>query len=393
MSVRIRSNRDFIPLSQRPAKDFKGCDNLKCVSDDIAITKDKQFFYHNVSIFNDSKVATPAIYSEKRDGAILENPSLWNLSVIRFTVPAQTIPIFSFEEDEYIVTINDNIHDNSQSTIVAYEPLNNQEEGASDYFYVYDYDRFIHMINNAIQESYSILNGESGPYTGYGFAPYLSFDPTTDLITMNMPSQFRSYPGTSTEPQFSLYFNSKLYRFFQSFWVDQLTNVDNTISYEFQAFNKGTGNYKLFTDLPEKESGFTGMNYPTSYTGYAMTQDFATLYNWNSFRNITFLTSYIPVTSETLNNVGSPNGDDFKPILTDFEVQTQQGFDVHSYIQYYPQGEYRLISLSGEKPMTTLDFQLFWRDREQNLYPITIPPGDSISVKLMFRRKDYQEGV
>jgi hypothetical protein len=256
------------------------------------------------------------------------------------------------------------------------------------------------MINNTMQSLYNDLNTAFGPYTGGGFAPFLSFDPATDLITMNASSQFKTNPtltatGSTFTPPFSIYFNAKLYRFFQSFWTNELENDIypgptelDVLSYQFLFGKNGNGNYKLFTDLPDQRYAFTGMNYPTSYTGYAMTQDFPTLYNWN-----TFLTSHIPITPETLNNIGSPDGDDVKPILTDFEVQTQQGYDVHSYIQYYPQGEYRLISLSGQTPLTTLDFQLFWRDRQNNLFPIYIPPGDNLSTKLMFRRKDYQEGV
>ena len=163
-------------------------------------------------------------------------------------------------------------------------------------------------------------------------------------------------------------------------------------------------------------------------------QEFVTLYDWNSLRNIVFFTSTIPIRNEGIpanifapwnistvydtgtrvtfnnssysslqnNNTGnqpdiSPafwsivqnigSSTSYQPILTDFQILTTNGTEARSYAQFFPSGEYRLIDLTGTTPLNNIDIQVYWQDKFQQLYPLYINPLDSLDMKLLFRKK------
>ena len=119
---------------------------------------------------------------------------------------------------------------------------------------------------------------------------------------------------------------------------------------------------------------------------YKITQQFNSLYRWNSFKDIVFLTNQIPVVYEYIrsNAAGLVN---FQPILTDFEPLLTEAGDARSSLQYFPQGPYRLINLNSSIPLKKIDVSVFWKDELNNLYPIQISKGQVLTIKLLFIKK------
>jgi hypothetical protein len=84
----------------------------------------------------------------------------------------------------------------------------------------------------------------------------------------------------------------------------------------------------------------------------------------------------------------------FQPILVDVTLAELNGAeDWRSNFIFEPTGEYRMISLTTQSsPISSVDFQVWWRNRlDDGLYPLRLSNGSSLSLKLMFRRK--QMGV
>lgn len=119
-------------------------------------------------------------------------------------------------------------------------------------------------------------------------------------------------------------------------------------------------------------------------------QEYNTMFAWNSLRSITFTTTTIPIQHEYLPGANPTLGLQlFSSILTDFQVDVSEAPEARSFVQYVPQSEYRLVSLGGTTPLRTLDMNLSWVDNLQASHQIYIPPYQSMSSKILFRRKAF----
>jgi hypothetical protein len=58
-------------------------------------------------------------------------------------------------------------------------------------------------------------------------------------------------------------------------------------------------------------------------------------------------------------------------------------------VNYVPSSEYRLIDLFGTSPVNSINVNIFWRNRFGTLIPVTLSSGGSANIKIMFRRKDF----
>lgn len=554
---------------------------------------DSDHIYYNINITNPStSQLLLAEFNQTAAQAILANPSEYNLSVVRFTIPAQQIPIFIFVKGLYTVTLSINGLD--YMSIVPYIPGFTAVLDPGD-TQVYSYNQFLLMINQALANSFLASNGSfttplliyststnykigdvvvyldlvSGALNNYRSiqdnnvnklpnvnplfwsaypnpqfpaynigqtylagqtvtyllnryisllpsigilptsgapywsllpnnssfelwsavrtynlgeivveglvtyfsiknnnlnhmpstsptfwnayplqAPYLTFNPVTDLISVNAPVQYFSNGITFRDQPFKLWFDTALWQFFGNFLKLYNGNSPTTANSNGKNYNviiTPLGNNNIV--IPPE---FGGGN------GYAMSQEFTSLYNWNSFRTLLFLTHTIPTKKEytptfrtgipiprgiaqwnsltsysngdrvyystlngvqdqssntpwvslqdvNLNNIpriGSPfwaqtndvgvNGTtNFQSILTDYQPTITTGYDVRSYYQYAPQSEYRLVSLNGTDPLKTLDLQIYWQDKIGNIFPLYLNPQESASIKLLFRKKSF----
>ncbi len=120
-----------------------------------------------------------------------------------------------------------------------------------------------------------------------------------------------------------------------------------------------------------------------------MEQEFSTLYAWNEFKQIAFTTGIIPTDYEFTPNINQAGAMQFKAILTDFEPNQGEGPSNRTVIQYFPQGPYRMIALNGKGPISKTDVQVYWVDAYQNFYPILLGHSDVLTIKMLFRHKNF----
>ena len=130
-----------------------------------------------------------------------------------------------------------------------------------------------------------------------------------------------------------------------------------------------------------------------------MKQEYTTTPLWNPVSNITFTTSLLPVnpnlvsTPLIFNSGSAPQSQsNIANVLTDLEVPLIVGRDYKPNLLYVPQSEYRLIDLNGNVPLSSIQIGVFWRDVYGHLHPFYLLAGNSATIKLMFRRKDFQTG-
>lgn len=375
--------------------------------------------YYNVVVVNNDPVSPiPITYDTGSLNIILDNPSLYYASVVRFKCPLEQVPIFVFVDNLYSVTIS-YLYNDFKSTLIYvphYNPALVTAPDAAFTRYVYSYQQFLDSINNGLTSSMialapaysssivyifnqtisysgniyvSLLNGNlnhqpdiSPSYwtlLGLFQAPFMSFNPVTQLCSLNTPSMFFNPSFNVNTQPLKICFNTNLWVFFSNF--EKIFN-----GYTPSAINTNGKNYNIIV----KDNGFNSITEPL--IGYQMTQEFISLSDWNSLRSIVIQSS-LPIRAEQLPSVKSgvintnSTTANFSKILTDFEIVDNGA--LRNNVTYFPQAEYRLVDLYGSDPLQNIHIDVFWRDKNLNLTRIFLNPLDSFDMKILFRRKHY----
>ena len=79
----------------------------------------------------------------------------------------------------------------------------------------------------------------------------------------------------------------------------------------------------------------------------------------------------------------SSNSNNKERIITDFTTDDRS----KPYLTYNPSAEYRMISLTGNGALQTIEINGFWRDSQGNQYVLELQSGACCSLVLMFRPK------
>lgn len=360
---------------------------------------DDDHVYYNISLYNtpDYMNATHSIkaeFNETRTIPILQNPSEYHMSVIRFSVPGSSIPIFLSDVQQdasgnyissYSVTLSYLSY--YAQVYVQYTPRGPINITPAEYPY-YSYQAFLDDINTALQTAYTTLVSLAGSgFHSTTQAPFLIYNPTTQIISLMAEQAY----ATDVSGNFvGVYMNSRLFGFFQSFETifKTQTTIPNGLNY--QILVKSNGN----NVIPADSAAFPELTTPY----YQMSQEYQTLYAWNSFRSIQFITGSMPVKTELItipylqnnfsnsqqtNQSGTPV---FSPILTDFEVATD-GADIRTYIVYFPSAEYRLSDMQSTTPLYQFTLKINWIDTSGNTHPLYIRQTEVATAKFMFRKK------
>jgi len=389
-------------------------------------------YYNVIMTGNPNQTFSPAIYEETRTQPVLDDPSQYYLSVVRFSIDGSNIPIFvcpvipdpitptNVNNTPFVVTLSYggvNYSANVQyfpstDAPIPQIPTATSQDITSTYYYIYYYTSFIQMVNNAINVAFLALTTANPGLTGVQ-APYFQYDPNTQLIsyvTQNIinplvaginvyQTQFTNgVPQIAPQPAGTIYvyLNEQLYSFFDGIEAFEYINTSQNLilvrdlkdNYLYPAQNAAN------TTATQTETSFTSGTgtYTTQPAWFIFTQQYNMITKWNSLSSIVFLTNNLPVNKEyipasSIVGVTSAGNASFRPILTDFVPELINAGDSRSRFNYFPQGPYRLIELNSQEPLRKIDLRIYWEDHFQNLYPLYISYGDCNSVKLMFMKK------
>jgi hypothetical protein len=280
----------------------------------------------------------------------------------------------------------------------------------SQYYWVYTYEVFIKMINQAFTNAFWGVNGSiyassgapkpwttaSGDTKDTYQPPSMSWDQDNLKAIITADNSIFSL-GALTTTASKIYFNSPLSTLFDSFPYQYPNVQPDSDLYSYIVFDTeaGAGLYVV------SSYASNGIITP-KYTAIQVVQDHQTASLMNPVQTISFSSTLLPVVVE---NVGQPlilNGSakqntvvgstaNVFPIITDFQVPFSATDTYVPDISYVPSGEYRLVDLYGESPANQIDVQVFWKDQYGILHPFYLGSGCSGNLKIMFRRKDYND--
>jgi len=304
----------------------------------------------------------------------------------------------------------------------------------NEYYYTYTYKPFIDMVNTALRTTWNTLLTTTplgaqlaAVYTANHF-PYLWWDEDSNIATWVVlanvfqtptannptPTLFSAAAPFSSSP-IQIFFNTELYNLFSSFSAFQngyggatpiglnwRMNFPDTISVNpYLASVLTTPIGPPAPSMPSMPTSLAAPPFqPINYSLLRVSQEYPTTPLWNPVQAIVFTTSLLPIASsivsapvlfgqgQAFTNAGNNSG--IANILTDLEVPTEKGWQTKPLISYVPTAEYRLFDLNGNAPLSAIEITVNWKDTFGRLNQFRLGAGSNASIKLMFRRKDFQ---
>ena len=343
-------------------------------------------------------------FEETRNAPYLPGDSSdYFCSILRFSIQTgNSLPIFipriqTGQPDPnrtvYAVTIR-NPQTNQERTIwlnfeswnlttpTPQAPTTNQDL-SSEYYFVYSYDHFLQMINEALGFSFRNL---TSPYPDFAQVyqnnePYVQFDSQSNLFAL-YAAQHIFDPAYPNSKGFEIYFNTRPYQLLSTFPSKFVGNA-------------GQKNYRLVMNN-------TNISRARPVPAVMVLQEISTVAIWNPIASIVFCTSLIPIQpsntsppklfgDNNTNLVSSGNNSNLTNILTDFEISVTETNQYRPFISYTPQSEYRLIDMNSITNLNKIDLLAFWKTHYGELIPLKLPPGCAAHMKILFRHRRFGE--
>jgi len=346
--------------------------------------------YYNMVIAYQSKDNQANCIAETQyneDDVILQKASDWYLSVIRFDIPTRSIPIMFVniqpnqpdpDLTEYSVTLE---YDGnfSPQTFLKFEtshpnsavpvPNSQGKYPRGIYYGVYTYNRFLKFLNDALASAFANLP-DPAPTT----APVVSFDSSTNLFSINCDVTL--YDSSIANPV-KIWFNNKLFSFFEGFDVNYFSRVDPN------------GRDIQFNIVPNQ-------NVDPVTNMIKESQDYPTISSWNSFRSLQLRSNMLQTHQEFVpSGMDSSSKSASNPIIADFIPlfgESAGSSLTRTTISYTLNSAYKLINLMSDGPLTKFSLQVYWLDETGTEFPLTLNYRETVSVKLLFHRKASYQG-
>ena len=375
-------------------------------------------------------------FTEIRSSPILDNPSDYFFSIIRFSLDtAGSMPLFipqmelqstagpaPWNNTVYYVSVEYNDGTPANRLIakqrVIYVPQSNIyltptvapltiEQATQPYYWLNNIQAFICMINEALVLAFADIIAQAGQpgYPGtlpatwtVGNEPYFLWDAEKAEAVYVAPvavfGQDCLSLGTATG---FVYLNNPLFLLFSSFQAihnytynpNPLSINDTEANYLLKTFNKkgGAGNNYVALDATAGPP----------YNAYYMAQPYSTGATMCPIQSLVFTTSLMPVLPQLIgiprilnNNNGSiGQNDNLSNEITDLVVNLVNGTEYFPNVLYLPTAEYRMIDLQGNAPLYGIQISVQWKDVYGIYHDFFLQNGCSCSLKIMFRRKDY----
>jgi len=371
-------------------------------------------------------------FTEVRSSPILDNPSDYFFSIIRFSLDtAGSMPLFIPQielnlvgddaENATVYYVSVEYKDPSGNRFIAKErviyvpqsniydppgaPLTNIATATLPYYWLNNIQAFICMINRALKLAYediiaqALLASFTLPASWIvGNQPYFLWDATSAEATFVAPALLFTQDCLDLGSAVGfVYLNNPLFILFSSFQSvhnytynpNPTSPQDTEANYLLKVFDKqgGVGNNYVAKDATAGPP----------FDAYYMRQPYSTGATLCPIQSLVFTTTLMPVLPQligiprVLNNNNSSVGqnDNLSNEITDLVVNLVNGTEYFPNVLYLPTAEYRMIDLQGNAPLYGIQISVQWKDVYGIYHDFFLQNGCSCSLKIMFRKKDY----
>lgn len=333
---------------------------------------ESEHVYFDASKFNNTDNIAPCIFQENLPYQIVKNPSLYNVTVARFSLPMDSLPLFRFQDNTYYVTC---ISGGKSGTVNKEAVVFPRTKAASDPTrdYIYNVYEFLTYLNTAIQNCITANGGLAGENA------FVDYNDVAGVMTLYATAGFINQNN-------SLCFNDELAVKFTTFdWVyfkgGYYIGANPDGVYSTWRFNiRARSTNVVDSIIPYGAvTGTTGPYVTNNGDGYDIggMLDFSRL----------VCATNLPVQNEATVNSQNSGKMDFVPSITDFVISSTTPNSLVGDATYQAQ-LYRLIPLVGGVPIQSISLQWYLRGRAGQLEPLYLFPYANASIKLLFLAKD-----
>ena len=364
------------------------------------VLPDKIYYDMVISNLNNTSGKPPvAYYNETRSSPLVYDPFKYDLIVARWQLDTNYLPIFipyiqtgssDLNKTIYSITLEYNNISGDPSYInyipqnKAAEPPkppsimpNKLQDNSTGYYDIYNYQYWIYLINLTFQQAFINLSSKIALPTIN--PPVMTFDTTTNIAIINCDVDGYNLNTGGIK----IYFNQALGQLFSSFPFIINSFTDN--------YNR---NFLIQTNVFNNSNIIEFPPSNPEYDAFQIFQEFSTISSWNPIVSICLASNTLPIIP---NNEGLPS-----LIVNGVNQQTSGNNNIQSQIitdfctdgiykpivTYIPSAEFRRIDLIGDKPISNIDISVFYKNRLGQLIPILLPAGCSITIKLLFEKKE-----
>tara|TARA_R110002167_G_scaffold99886_7_gene261264 strand:+ start:1836 stop:3002 length:1167 start_codon:yes stop_codon:yes gene_type:complete len=358
-----------------------------------------------------STTTKPPIFTinETRASPFVKLPEKYDLSILRFQIDTGTLPLFipAIAPDQsdvnrtiYSVTMVDTDYpDNPQQVYLSWIPqdqsastpptpantVSKTQDNTTGYYNCYSYNWLCDMVYNGLSDALVNLTADIGAANMIDptpdsdiYPPLIYWDPSTSSAIMQ--AQLNVYEERLSR-KIQIYFNAPLFNLFNSFQSAYL-------GYDGVTFGKN--NRLIFVDIGGINKSSVIPQTGNTYDVINLTQEYSTSEQICPISSLVFTSNTLPVVAtQTSNAVKFVNG---IPIISGTnasmsniisDMVSSSGL-YRSGITYSPTAEYRRISLMGNRPISNLDIEIYYRLKDGSLVPFRLASGGSVSIKLAF---------
>jgi len=313
---------------------------------------DSTHIYYNIRVNADSTNKIPVTFNVNRVQPVLDNPSDYEASVVRYSLPLTSVPLIVFQDNKWAMSLK--IGTNEYTEFLQWIPNSN----IGDLRYIYIVQDFLDMMNVALSTAFTNLN--AGNVITSTVPPFFSFSSITNLITLHVPQTYLA-DGITVYANASLYYKMNTFQDYYESYADE-----SDLNYRF-----------VIKDLFNNNVTYDGIDYYTS------TQQYATIGGMSDLKGILFETNSIPVSRQ----LDGAQKNITQNLLTDFEPQQSNKWFGGGLLQYFPRGPIRFIDLLSTHPLNRIDLTIKWTSKDGKVYPYYLQGEQSLTVKIMFRKK------
>ena len=380
------------------------------------------FTYFDLVVTNIKSETTdpqPVYYNEMRTNPIIDDVSLYELSIVRFQLDTQLLPVFIPEIQPspntdsnltiYSVTLSYTPTNTTTPIIsqayLSWSPQNKNtpvppppsqttsglQSTSGNYYECYNYQWVAYQVYNALQTAFSRLQ-ELVTDAGYDDLndvqpPIFTWNNDNSTAVLNAESDYYNNAGSSaSENPIEIYFNTPLQSLFSSFpFTSYGSSATNGMNYRLNVGNfQGTNEIYLPTVVSSGQ---------TQYLMTQVFQEYSTVSNFSPISSIVFVSNTLPIVPNQLsapiiydeNNLMTyGNNANFSNIITDLASNDNC---YKPNLIYEPTAQYRQIAMQGRGPLSNVDVSVFWKSRLGQLNPVLLPSGGSLSIKFLFTKK------
>ena len=341
----------------------------------------------------------PLSFTESRTTNIIEDASLYYMSIIRWHLDTLSLPVWCPQ-----IQLN-NANDDPNLTIYSFTmtyktytyqqfldfvpqdqsmspPASSATQNIdSGYYYVYSYCYVVDLLNNTIQSCFDGLKAlvEAGADTlPSDIAPSLCYDPSSSSLSMF--SDVLGYSNLLENP-INMYANTACYNMLSGFeYIKKGYIQPSGMNFQFK-LHPTVWNITEFA----------------SYNAISTNEEYNCISTWSPVQKIVFTSPNLPIVPSIVSSASSFNsttsfnqngGNDKMNIITDMEMAMSSGKEWLPSVNYSPY-KYRLISLQTHNPINQISINIFWRDIYGNMHTLYLPSGNNASLKILFIKKSF----